>query len=127
MSSDDVATPPPPPAAPPIGHPISALLAKSGLDGAVRAAAGIAVPIAIAVVEPTGDLVAFIKMDGAPYSAVELAQQKALTAARYRRPTRAFFDNLSAGHTSFLTFPGVLGAPGGISSYCQENWPAASA
>ena len=74
----------------------------------------IGVPNAIAVVEPTGDLVYFAKMDGAPYSAIQLAQQKAAAAARYRRPTKAFYDGIEGGHLLFLTFPGVAGTPGGV-------------
>jgi uncharacterized protein GlcG (DUF336 family) len=62
---------------------------------------------------PTGDLVYFVKMNGAPYSAIQLAQQKAAAAARYRRPTKAFYDGIEAGHLFFLTFPGIAGAPGG--------------
>ena len=74
----------------------------------------IGVPNAVAVVEPSGDLVYFAKMTGAPYSAIQLAQQKAAAAARYRRQTKAFFDGIEGGHPFFLTFPGVAGAPGGV-------------
>ena len=49
---------------------------------------------------------------GTPIAA-ELAQQKAAAAARYRRPTKAFYDGIEAGHLFFLTFPGIAGAPGG--------------
>jgi uncharacterized protein GlcG (DUF336 family) len=77
-------------------------------------AAEIRVPNSIAVVEPSGDLVFFLRMDGAPYSAAQLAQQKAWTAARYRRPTKLFFDGVEGGHSFFLTFPGISATPGGI-------------
>ena len=72
-------------------------------------AKAIGVPNAVAVVEPSGDLVYFGKMTGAPYSAIQLAQQKAVAAARYRRPTKAFFDAIEGGHPFFLT-----GTPGGL-------------
>ena len=77
-------------------------------------AKAIGVPNAVAVVEPSGDLVYFGKMTGAPYSAIQLAQQKAVAAARYRRPTKAFFDGIEGGHPLFLTFPGVAGTLGGV-------------
>ena len=77
-------------------------------------ARAIGVPNAVAVVEPSGDLVYFGKMTGAPYSAIQLAQQKAVAAARYRRPTKAFFDAIEGGHPFFLTFPAVAGTPGGL-------------
>jgi uncharacterized protein GlcG (DUF336 family) len=71
------------------------------------------VPIAVAIAEPSGDLVYFAKMDNAPYSAIQIAQHKATTSARFRRSTRAFTDQLAAGNTFFLTF-GVNAAPGGL-------------
>lgn len=115
-------TPPPaanaqqpgPPPAPPFGWPITVEQAQKAAEAAMAKAREIGVPNAVAVVEPTGDLVYFAKMDGAPYSAVQLAQQKAVAAARYRRPTKAFYDAIEAGHPFFLTFPGVAGTPGGV-------------
>jgi glc operon protein GlcG len=105
---------PAPPPAPPFGWPITVEQAQKAAEAAMAKAKEIGVPNAVAVVEPTGDLVYFAKMDGAPYSAIQLAQQKAAAAARYRRPTKAFYDGLEAGHQFFLTFPGVAGAPGGV-------------
>jgi glc operon protein GlcG len=101
------------PPAPPLGTPISAEQARKVAGAARDAASGIGVPNAIAIVEPSGDLVYFLKMDGAPYSATQLAQKKAVTSARYRRPTQAFFDAVEGGHPFFLTFPDVVAAPGG--------------
>jgi uncharacterized protein GlcG (DUF336 family) len=94
--------------------PITLEQAQKAADAAIAKAREIGVPNAIAVVEPTGDLVYFAKMNGAPYSAIQLAQQKAVAAARYRRPTKAFNDMLEGGHMFFLTFPNVAGAPGGV-------------
>jgi glc operon protein GlcG len=105
---------PAPPPAPPFGWPITVEQAQKAAEAAMAKAREIGVPNAVAVVEPTGDLVYFAKMNGAPYSAIQLAQQKAVAAARYRRPTKAFYDGLEAGHQFFLTFPGVAGAPGGV-------------
>jgi uncharacterized protein GlcG (DUF336 family) len=105
---------PAPPPAPPFGRPITVEQAKKAAEAAMAKAKEIGVPNAIAVVEPTGDLVYFAKMDGAPYSAIQLAQQKAAAAARYRRPTKAFYDGIEGGHLLFLTFPGVAGTPGGV-------------
>ena len=42
--------------------------------------------LAIAVVDPNGDLVYFYKMDQTQVASVAIAQGKARTAARYRRP-----------------------------------------
>src|ERR1700691_1176299 len=89
---------PAPPPAPPFGWPITVEQAQKAAEAAMAKAREIGVPNAVAVVEPTGDLVYFAKMNGAPYSAIQLAQQKAVAAARYRRPTKAFYDGLAAGH-----------------------------
>jgi glc operon protein GlcG len=105
---------PAPPPAPPFGMPITIEQAQKAAEAAMAKAREIGVPNAIAVVEPSGDLVYFAKMNGAPYSAIQLAQQKAVAAARYRRPTKAFYDGIEGGHPFFLTFPGVAGAPGGV-------------
>jgi glc operon protein GlcG len=105
---------PAPPPAPPFGMPITVEQAQTAAEAAMAKAREIGVPNAVAVVEPSGDLVYFAKMNGAPYSAIQLAQQKAIAAARYRRPTKAFYDGIEGGHPFFLTFPGVAGAPGGV-------------
>lgn len=105
---------PAPPPAPPYGMPITLDQAVKAATAAMAKAQGIAVPNAVAVVEPSGDLVYFAKMPGAPYSAVQLAQQKAVASARYRRSTKVFYDNIEGGHPFFLTFPNVAGAPGGV-------------
>jgi glc operon protein GlcG len=105
---------PAPPPAPPFGMPITVEQAQKVAEAAIAKARELGVPNAVAVVEPSGDLVYFVKMNGAPYSAIQLAQQKAVAAARYRRPTKAFYDGIEGGHLFFLTFPGVAGAPGGV-------------
>ena len=45
-----------------------------------------------ALVDPHGDHVAFERMDGAQYASVEVSQNKARTAARFRRETRVFYN-----------------------------------
>ena len=46
----------------------------------------------VAVSDAHGELVALLRMDGAPVSAVPVAVNKAYTAARMRRPSRAIGD-----------------------------------
>ena len=48
--------------------------------------------MAIAVVDPNGDLVYFYKMDQTQVASIAIAQGKARTAARFRRPSGAFFN-----------------------------------
>jgi glc operon protein GlcG len=70
-------TPPAPPPAPPFGVPVTYSQAQSIVASAISRAAELGVPNTIAVTEPSGDLVYLVRMDGAPYSAAALAQQKA--------------------------------------------------
>lgn len=71
--------------------------------------------LAIAVVDPAGELVAFHKMDGTQVASVAIAQGKARTAARYRRDTRVFFNAMESGHPYIATLDRDLVASlGGI-------------
>ena len=54
-------------------------------------------PVAIAVVDTAGMLVAFEKMDGTQNGSVMIAQDKAVSAAMLRRPTKVLQDALAAG------------------------------
>jgi glc operon protein GlcG len=60
-------------------------------------------PSAIAVVDPAGDLLAFLRMDGVRPASVDLAIEKARTAARLRRPTEEIEDSINQGRTAFVT------------------------
>jgi uncharacterized protein GlcG (DUF336 family) len=54
-------------------------------------------PVAIAIVDIAGQLVAFEKMDNTQTASVMVAQDKAVSAAIYRRSTKVFQDGLAAG------------------------------
>lgn len=65
--------------------------------------------MAVAVVDPAGDLVVFEKMDDTQLGSVEVARDKARCAARFRRPTKAFQDLLAGGGDGLRVF-GLRGA-----------------
>jgi glc operon protein GlcG len=72
--------------------------------------------LAIAVVDPNGDLVYFYKMDQTQVASVAIAQGKARTAARYRRPSGAFFSvmqNPAGAYISTLD-PTLVASHGGF-------------
>lgn len=77
--------------------------AQAALAAAVRSAEARHAPSAIAVVDPAGDLLAFERMDGVRPASVELAIQKAHTAARLQRPTAEIENNINHGRTAFVT------------------------
>ena len=90
-------------------------------EGAQRALAAAAAEarkqgwmVSIAVVDPAGELVAFLRMDGAPYSSVDIARAKARTAARFRRPTRGLDSALAAGRLAILGLEGATPVEGGV-------------
>lgn len=62
------------------------------IEAAAKHAAAIEVPMVIAVVDESGVLKAFHRMDGAPLLSVQLAQDKAWTAASYGLATHAWHD-----------------------------------
>jgi glc operon protein GlcG len=69
----------------------------------------------IAVVDTNGDLIHFVRMDGAQIASVNISQGKARTAARYRRPTQAFYNAFETGHPYLATLdPTLVASPGGF-------------
>jgi glc operon protein GlcG len=72
--------------------------------------------LAIAVVDPSGELVYFYKMDQTQGASIAISQGKARTAARYRRPSAAFFNLMQtpAGAFASTLDPTLVASPGGI-------------
>ncbi len=73
-------------------------------------------PMAIAVVDTAGQLIAFERMDNTQTASVGVSQDKAVSAAMYRRPTKAFQDVLAAGGVGLrvLTLRGANAVEGGL-------------
>ncbi|MBZ6078238.1 GlcG/HbpS family heme-binding protein [Microvirga puerhi] len=62
--------------------------ARAVIDAAAACATQIGVPQNIAIVDESGHLVAFRRMDGAKFISIEIALAKALTASGTRKATR---------------------------------------
>jgi uncharacterized protein GlcG (DUF336 family) len=71
---------------------IAADAAREVIVAAERKAREINVPMVIAVVDESGVLKAFSRMDGAPLLSIDLAVDKAYSAAAFGIPTSAWFD-----------------------------------
>jgi len=70
---------------------------------------------AISVVDASGDLVYFYKMDGTQLASIRISEGKARTAARFRRETRAFYNAFETGHHYVSTLdPTLVASPGGF-------------
>jgi uncharacterized protein GlcG (DUF336 family) len=104
------------PAVPQYGESVNLEQARRAIAAAVAEARRINVPMAIAVVDTSGSLVAFEKMDNTQTASILVAQSKAVSAAMYRRPTKAFQDALAAGGANLriLTLPNANAVEGGV-------------
>ena len=104
------------PAVPQYGESVNLEQARRAIAAAVAEARRINVPMAVAVVDTSGSLVAFEKMDNTQTASIVVAQNKAVSAAMYRRPTKAFQDALAAGGANLriLTLPNASAVEGGV-------------
>ena len=105
---------PPLPPTTPYGTPITLEQAKKVADAAEAEARKRNMNMAIAVVEPSGDLVYFRRMDGTQYASIKNAQDKAISAATFRRSTKDFLDRVLKGDVSPLSLRGAVASAGGI-------------
>jgi len=71
---------------------ITAELAGEMISAAAKKATEIGVPMVIAVVDESGVLKAFHRMDGAALLSVDIAQNKAYTAVSFGMATDAWFE-----------------------------------
>jgi len=98
-----------------------------GLSVTLEAAKKIALPalaearknswnMAVAIVDASGDLIYFEKMDNTQLGSVEIAMAKARAAVRFKRPTKVFQDQLAAGGEGLRTLGliGVIPVEGGF-------------
>jgi uncharacterized protein GlcG (DUF336 family) len=99
----------------PYGENIKLDEAKKIADAAMAEAVKRNWPMCITIVNTSGELVFFEKMDECQYASIEISQHKARTAARFRRPTLVFERLLGKGaFFSYLpTLDGMTGSRGG--------------
>ena len=98
----------------PYGMPITLERAKQVAAAAAAESKKRNWKMAIAIVNPAGDLVYFEKPDDTQNASPAVSQAKAKSAALFRRPTKVFFDAMESGHPYVATLPGVVGADGGL-------------
>jgi uncharacterized protein GlcG (DUF336 family) len=100
----------------PYGAPISLENAKKAAAPAIAEARKNNWTMAVSIVDIAGDLVYFEKMDGTQTGSVNVAIQKARTAALFKRPSKTFQDTLASGGAGLriLGLPGAIPVEGGI-------------
>ncbi len=75
--------------------------AKVLIDGARAEATKIGIPMCIAVVDESGNLIAFERMDGGKITSVTICQDKAYTAAAARKATHEYNAACVPGNLAF--------------------------
>ena len=90
--------------------------ARKAIAAAMVEARNMKVPMAVAVVDTAGQLVAFERMDNTQTASTNVAQDKAMSAAMYRRPSKVFQDLVAGGGVGLrvLTLRGAIAVEGGI-------------
>lgn len=68
----------------------------------------------IAVLDDGGHPIYLERMDGAQIGSIEVAQAKARTAVRFRRPSKDFEEAVSANHLAVLTLGDISALRGGL-------------
>jgi uncharacterized protein GlcG (DUF336 family) len=98
------------------GSPITVETAKKIAAPAIAEARKNQFRMAVAIVDPSGDLVYFEKMDDTQVGSVDVAISKARSAARFKRPTKVFQDALAAGGEGLriLALEGAVPVDGGV-------------
>jgi glc operon protein GlcG len=100
----------------PVGYGVPIMLADAMklIEKGIKLAEARKLKMAFAVVEPSGELIAFAKMDDVVYASAHLAQQKARTAARFRLPTSEFETRVMGGRAVLLSSDEVIAIAGGV-------------
>jgi glc operon protein GlcG len=98
------------------GLPITIERAKQVAMPALAEARGNQWTMAVAIVDTAGDLVYFERMDTTQAGSVDVAIDKARSAARFKRPTKAFQDTLAGGGEGLrvLALRGAVAVEGGV-------------
>src|SRR5687767_2166029 len=98
------------------GTPITVDAAKKVAAPAIAEARKNQWMMAVAIVDIAGDLVYFERMDDTQVGSVNVAIDKARSAARFKRPTKAFQDALAAGGEGLriLALNGAIPVDGGV-------------
>src|SRR5689334_20166823 len=100
----------------PYGAPISLENAKKAAGPALAEAEKNHWNMAVAIVDPSGNLVYYEKMDNTQLGSANVAIDKARSAALFKRPTKALQDALAAGGEGWriIRVQGAVPVEGGI-------------
>ncbi len=114
--SDSSVRPAPGPKLPPYGPSITLAQAKKVADAALAPAREHGWTVVAAVVDPGGHLVYLEKLDQTQVGSVLIAEDKARSAAIFKRPTKMFQERLARGGDGLLVLRlnGAVPVEGGV-------------
>jgi len=114
-SADSPSGPVPGPKLPPYGRSITLAEAKKVAEAALAPARANGWTMVVAIVDPGGHLVYLEKLDQTQVGSVVIAEQKARSAALFKRPTRMFQERLARGGDGLLVLrlAGAIPVEGG--------------
>jgi glc operon protein GlcG len=99
----------------PYGSPITLERAQIAAHAAMAEANKRGWAMNIAIVDSGANLVAFVRMDNAPLASIAIAEHKARTSAKFRRPTKVFEDQIQRPEFHYLlTLDDMIASRGGI-------------
>ncbi|MDH4018839.1 MAG: heme-binding protein [Xanthomonadales bacterium] len=70
--------------------------------------------VVVTIVDDGANLLYLQRMDGTQLGSIDVAIAKAISAIKYKRPTKAFEDSLVGGRQAVLTLPGAMPVNGGL-------------
>ena len=99
---------------PPYGPDITVDTAKKIAAGVIAESKKNGWRMAVSIVDNHGFPVYFERMDDTQTASVQIALDKAVAAATFRRPTKAFEDGIAKGRTALLGLRGATPIEGGV-------------
>ena len=99
----------------PYGAPISLARSQTAVAAAIAEAEKRGWAMDVAVVDSGANLVAFARMDGAQLASIAVSEHKARAAAKFRRPTKVFEENIQKNDYKYqLSLDDIIASRGGI-------------
>jgi glc operon protein GlcG len=98
----------------PYGESIGLDAARKAADAALAEAKKNSWNVAVAIVDPHGELVFFQRMDPTQHGSIRVAQEKARSAAQFKRPTKVFEDAVKGQNINLMGLPGAVPVEGGV-------------
>jgi uncharacterized protein GlcG (DUF336 family) len=99
----------------PYGAPITAARAQDVIKTAEQEAIKRGWPLNIAVVDSGGNLVLFLRMDGAQLASIAISEHKARASVKFRRATRVYEDAVQKSDYKYiLSLDDAIASRGGI-------------